>query len=295
MSKIWKRLVPNIDDLCSYSKNRLFSYILKVLLFVALATGVVFSLLCTSHILLDLTAGRKTLVIISTFIEVLILLSTALDVVPTIFSSDEMGDIARTGKIIKYSKKIKEVFVSVLRLQLLMIVPFFTAYAIFRGADLSFAINCLVVVLFLTSIVVIWSLLINGALYLIKKHNPNLSRRNETICTVVFLIVSVIAILTCKNASVETFLLNIVEIFRQFIFYIQALIISFNSNIVFFVHIVALLLVAQGIVFVCYNCLCKKDEVVEKLELVHNFVVAKSTRKYRNVILRSCLARSPTV
>ena len=143
-------------------------------------------------------------------------------------------------------------------------------------------------------IITIWALIVYGSVNTIKKHCNKLTKAQEIFLIALLLVVSVFVASISKNFSFESLLFNIMDIFRQSILFVHTFAFTINSHIIFCINIIAILLVARGIVSVIFYFTHIRYFDVDLEETKTKYIIAKDDKKYCNCILRSCLARSPT-
>ncbi len=284
-----------MDNICksSRTKRTFLSFGLMIAWVSVIAVIFLLSLLGLNKIF-GVVVDRDVLVPVIIVLELYILFKTAMKDIPQIFSIDDVNDITCNYTLRSYSTKLVSVFKGVIKSQIFLVVPFFVSYAIIRSADLMFYFNCIVAIISIGAITSIWALLVYGAVSIFRRHSTKFSRTKEILLISAFLITSIIGVMTSKGVSFESLLFNIMDIFKQAIFLFQTFAFSINSHIIFMVNIVALFLVARGIVALIFHFVRINSYDFDLVVTKPKYIVANNPLKIENCILRSCLARSPT-
>ncbi len=270
------------------------SFALVILLMTSLITLLYYIGLDFLSNFIGIVSNHELLVTVSFVIDVVLLYKVTMNDIARTFSEAEVSDIAVYGKIRKYFKKILLVFRDTMISQTMFLTPFYVAYGIFTRVTPVFFVNCVLVLIALGIIIALWSLVIYGTISMIKRYWKKMSKTHEAVLFVLFITISIFVIMNYKGVSIDAILVNIIDMFRQVALAVQTYAVSINSNILLLINICMMLMLVQGVVILLHWLINVLIYTLERVEEKKYNVYTKSVRRYRNHILRSCLARSPT-
>lgn len=268
--------------------NRIVYSLIRLVLFSLVALALAWLLDRYTIVKLNNTA----LVTMTSILEILVLIKTVGKDLGSVFNVEELSAIEE-GRATR-SDRFVDLFVCIIRNQILYVLPYYVAYAILRSVSGSFIINSVITLFALALIIMVWAIVIYGVNKLINNSLHCPSKRSEAVVRLILLVISVLFLLSKDGVMPSKTSTNIVDFYNNTITLLQTFGLSFDGNISIIINIIAIFLVVECAIACVKYVIMHTELTLDVQDEVVSLIPVDNRATLFNTI-RPCLARSPTV